>query len=457
MDSDPVCRETSEMERALPPEPVWQPDRFPPVARRNRLTQTVLMNRNPLGEVLRARERHGPVFTLRMMPYRSGLVCACDPETNRAVLTDDERFAAGRAASLIEPLVGSNSLILTPAPKHTRNRKLLMPPFHGSKITRWSAEIGDLADHQLPELLSGSPVPVRPWAQRLTLDIILRVVFGIESTERRDTYRAALDRLMDPRLLAILFAPSVVRRDLGRFSPGGVFARRRHAVDSLLEEEIAHRRADPDAENRLDILSVLLAARDEHGVGFSDTELRDELKGLVLAGHETTATALSWTLHLLAHNEQARDRLVESLSAGSKDYLEATIKESIRLRAPVLDAIRIATRDTELGGHPVPAGVYVTAMFSAAQLDENYWPDPHSFRPERHLEGTGNTWALTPFGGGARRCLGAALAQLELEVVLGKVLEQALPEPCGRPEPPRLLGVTLIPASGGRVRMRKLR
>lgn len=438
---------------ALPPEPGWDPPRFPPAARRSRVLQTLLLNHDPLGELQRARTAHGPVFILRMLPYAGGLVCATDPETNRAVLTDDERFVAGEAAGLIEPLVGAGSLILTPSPRHGRNRRLLMPPFHGQRIERWREEVGRLVEEQLPQLATGAPVAVRPWAQRLTLDVILRVVFGIDHAGRRDVYRQALDRLMDPKVLAVLFMPEPLRRDLGPLSPGGVLWRRRRAVDSLLMEEIAARRTDPAAAGRHDVLSVLLTAVDEDGVGLTDEEIRDELKGLVLAGHETTATALAWTLHLLAHHAPVRDRLVADLAAGSIDHLRACLKESMRLRAPVFDAIRTATRDTELAGQPVPAGALVSAMFCATHLAEDVWPDAEVFRPERHLEGRGDTWALTPFGGGARRCLGAALAQLELEVVMEQVLTRAALEPAGALEGTRLLGVTLVPARGGRVRL----
>jgi hypothetical protein len=445
------------------PDPAWDAKRFPPALHRNRIVSTLKVNRDPIGELCRARDEIGPVYTLRVLNHPGGIVCAADVETNRQVLTDHARFSAGDAADLIEPLVGKHSLILTPVPTHTRNRKLLMPPFHGEKITRWTEVIADLVDQHLPYLVTRDSVAIRPWAQRLTLDVILRVVFGIESAERRDVYRAALDHLMNPRIAPFLFLPNRLR--------GGVFNSRRRDVDALLDEDIAARRADPDAENKYDVLSVLLAARDENGDGFTHEELRDELKGLVLAGHETTATAIAWTLHFLAHNPEARDKLLADLAAGNKDYLNATIKESMRLRAPVFDAIRMATADTELAGQPVPAGALVAAMFCVMQLDPEVWPEPEKFRPERFLAdhgdkpvgappagrlaaASGGPWAWTPFGGGSRRCIGASLAQLELDVVLSRLLQQVVPEPAGPLEGTRLLGVTLIPAEGGRVRLR---
>lgn len=437
------------------PDPAWDTTRFPPALHRSRIVSTLLLQRDPVGELTRARDEIGPVYTLRILNHPGGIVCAADVETNREVLTNHELFAPGDAAAMIEPIVGRHSLILTPSPTHSRNRKLLMPPFHGAQIARWTSTIGELTEQQLPGLLKGGPVAVRPWAQRLTLDVILRVVFGIESAQRRDVYRSALDRLMNPRVASIMFMPDAVQRDLGPLSPGGLLIRRRKVVDDLLLDEIATRRADPSAEHKQDVLSVLLSARDEDGRGFSDIELRDELKGLVVAGHETTATAIAWTLHFLAHNPDKRDALVADLAAGSTDYLAATIKESMRLRAPVFDAIRMATRDTTLAGQPVPAGALVAANFSVVHLDPTVWPDPEAFIPERHLLAHGderpNPWGLTPFGGGARRCLGASLAQLELEVVLQKVLERAIPNAAGRLEPAKLLSVTLIPADGGRV------
>ncbi len=438
----------------LATEPRWDASRFPPAARSNRLLQTLRFARDPLGELQRARRRHGEVFTLRILPYRAGLVCAADPETNRAVLTDSERFAAGDAAALLEPLIGAGSLILTPSPRHARNRKLLMPPFHGSRLEAWRERVGLLTREHLPELLDGGPQPVRPWAQRLTLDVILRVVLGIDDAERRARFRDALDGLLDPRVQALLFAPAWLAQDRGRLSPGNVLTRRRAAVDRLLADEVAARRADPATGRRDDVLSVLLGARHDDGSGFSDEELNDELKGLVLAGHETTATSLAWTLHLLAHHPAVRADLVASLDHGEDDVLRAVIKESMRLRSPVIDAVRIATRDTELAGRPVPAGAFVSGMFCGMHVDDAVWPDAAEFRPGRHLEGRTDPWSATPFGGGARRCLGAALAQLELEEVVREVLTVAVPEPAGRPEAVRLLGVTLVPSRGGRVTLR---
>jgi cytochrome P450 len=439
-------------EVTLPPAPRFERRRFPPAGVEPRLLQTLRTIRDPLGYLSARRSSDGPVFTLRLYPY-AGLVCATDPVSNREVLTDNERFVGGTAASLLEPVIGPASLLLTPPPQHLRNRKLLLPSFHGERVARWSDTVAGLVSEQAPALITREPVAVRPWAQWLTLEVILRVVFGLEDPAHVAEFRSAIDELTTPAMQLVPFVPGL-RCDLGRLSPGATFARRRARFDALMMAEIAARRAAPDTAERDDVLSVLLGARDEQGHGFSDAELRDELTGLVLAGHETTATALAWILHLLAHTPSARDALIDDLDAGGDTMLKATIKEAMRMRAPVMDAIRNATQDTELGGQPVPRGAFVSALFCVMHVDPDLWPQPHEFRPGRHLNGDAPPYSLTPFGGGVRRCLGAALAQMELEVVTRELLSRAMPEPAGRQEPARLNSVTLVPAKGGRVVLR---
>ncbi len=407
---------------------------------------------NPQGYGLSLRRRLGPVFSLRMFPYRAALVCATDPVSSKAVLTDQDRFVGGDAASFLAPAVGAGSLICTPPPRHLRNRKLLLPPFHGKRIARWSERIETSVETELPELLGEGGGPVRPWAQRLTIEVILRVVFGVSDPVRLAVFTATLNEFVGMGNLTVLSLPKPLQRDLGRYSPGGRFVRLRAAVHALLLAEISARRADPGAE---DVLSLLLEARDEHGVGLTDEEVRDELAGLVMAGYETTATTIAWVIHFLAHNPVARDALIDDLDAGSDTLLKATITEALRLRPAVYSSIRTAARDTELGGRPVPKDAFVASLFSVTHLDPELWPDPGSFHPQRHLDTTAQPYSLTPFGGGVRRCIGTAMAQLEIETVLRKVLRVAVPEPVGPLEGARLMSVTIVPAKGGRVRMRR--
>lgn len=435
-------------------EPAWNPRFFPPATRTPRPVQTLRMLMDPQGYARSLRHRLGPVFSLRAFPYRSALVCAADAATNRAVLTDHQRFTGGDATALLAPAVGAGSLICTPPPLHLRNRKLLLPPFHGTRIAGWRQRVEELVHRELPDLVTGGPVPVRPWAQRLTLDVILRVVLGLTDPVRTAAFREALGAFVGMDNLAVLFLPERLRRDLGPLSPGGRFQRLHATVVDLTRREIAERRAQPDHTERDDVLSLLLAQRDENGNGLDDIQLLDELTGLVLAGYETTATTIAWTLHLLAHHPAARDDLIADLDAGSDHLLKAAVKESSRLRPAVYNAMRTAAHDTELAGRPVPRHAFVAALFPLTHLDPELWPRPDDFRPERHLGPAPAPYALTPFGGGLRRCIGMALAHLEIETVLTGILAAAVPERAGPPERARLLSVTLVPARGGRVRFR---
>ncbi|MFK0264031.1 cytochrome P450 [Streptomyces angustmyceticus] len=442
------------MSDAFTREPSWAPRLFPPAARAPRAVQTARMFLDPQGYAGSLRRRFGPVFSLRTSPYRGALVCAAGAAVNRAVLTDHARFEGGDAAALLAPAVGAGSLICTPPPRHLGHRKLLLPSFHGTRITGWTERVRELVQASLPGLLSGDGVAVRPWAQRLTLDVILRVVLGLEDPARVAAFRHALNSFVGTGNLAVLFLPKPLQRDLGPLSPGGRFHRLRAAVRDLTREEIGTRRAAPDRAHRDDVLSLLLDARDEHGAGLDDAQLLDELTGLVLAGYETTATTIAWTLHLLAHHPAARDDLIADLDSGSDRLLKATVNESARLRPAVHHAMRTAVHDTELGGHPVPRHAFVAALFSLTHLDPELWPEPGAFRPERHLGTAPVPYSLTPFGGGVRRCIGVSLAQLETETVLREILAAAVPEPAGPLEPARLVSVTIVPARGGRIRLR---
>ncbi|BBA98433.1 putative cytochrome P450 [Actinacidiphila reveromycinica] len=472
------------MSNAFAREPSWDPRRFPPAPRAPRAVQTLRMLYDPQGYGLALREQLGPVFSLRAHPYRAALVCAADLGANREVLTDHERFVGGHGAALLRPAVGAGSLICTPPPRHLRHRKLLLPPFHGERVTRWAERMRELVRAGLPDLLTGDGVAVRPWAQRLALDVILRVVFGLTDPGRVAVFRRALTAFVAMDNVAVLFLPRPLQRDLGPLSPGGRFARLRATVRDLTRTEIALRRAEsgstggagrvggtagrgggvagrsarPGRAARDDVLSMLLDARDEHGAGLDDEQVLDELTGLLLAGYETTATTIAWTLHLLAHHPAERDALIADLDAGSDRLLKATVRESGRLRPAVYYAIRTAARDTELAGRPVPRHAFVAALFPPVHLDRRLWPQPHAFRPARHLDADPAAYSLTPFGGGVRRCIGVPLAQLEVETVLREVLARAVPAPAGPPEPARLLSVTLVPARGARVRFhRRLR
>ncbi len=395
-------------------------------------------------------ERYGEVFTIRVPPY-DAVVVATAPLDIQAILCDRERFVGGEAASFLVPLVGERSVIVSSGGAHLRQRKLLLPPFHGERVRGWAEKIEAIAAEELDRLPVGERIALRPVMQRITFEVICRLVFGIEDKAKVAEFNAAMVRLFDPRLSPMLFFPFMFKRG-GRFSPSRIYFSRRDPVDRLIFEEIARRREDPRAGDRDDVLSLLIGARDDQGRPLSDDELRDELLGLLGAGHETTATALAWASERLSRHPAVQQQLAGELDEGGDAYLEAVIQETMRSRPPVIDSVRIAVEDTELGGYTVPAGTHVGAMFCLTHRRADVWGDPLAFRPDRFLEGKPAPYSFTPFGGGVRRCVGAPLANSEIRIVLKQMLQRFSLAPCEAPEEKmRLVGATLAPSKGGRV------
>jgi cytochrome P450 len=304
-----------------------------------------------------------------------------------------------------------------------------------------------VTDREIDSWRPGQTIRTRTVAQTVTLEVIIRAVFGITDPARIEEFKRLLPRLSsaNPALL-------LMQKDLGRWSPWGRFLARRDRVDALLYDEIERRRAEPDAEGRDDILTVLLSACDEHGNPLTDRELRDELITLLLAGHETTATSIGWAFERLLRTPRALEHLTDEVLAGENDeYMEAVIKEVLRVRPVVTEVFRAPSEPTELGGYLVEPGTQLAASIFLVQYDpELYPPDPEEFRPERFLAGAPEPYTWVPFGGGVRRCLGAAFAQLEMKVVIGAILRRArLRAPRARSESARFRGITLLPRRGG--------
>jgi len=423
---------------------------LPPGPSTLRLHQLWRFNTDFIGFMASNVERYGEVFTIRVPPY-DAVVVATAPSDIQAILCDRDRFVGGEAARFLVPLVGERSVIVTSGDAHMRQRKLLLPPFHGERVRGWGEKIEAIAAAELDRLPTGERIVLRPVMQRITFGVICRLVFGIEDRARVAELGAAMVRLFDPRLAPLLFFPSMLRRGR-RFGPGRLFFSRRDPVDRLIFEEIARRREDPEAGDRDDVLSLLIGARDDRDRPLSDEELRDELLGLLGAGHETTATALAWAGERLSRHSAVQDQLSAELDQGGDAYLEAVIQETMRTRPPVIDSLRIAAEDTELGGHLVPAGTHVAAMFCLTHRRDDIWGDSLAFRPERFLEGRSEPYSFTPFGGGIRRCVGAPLANSEIRIVLKALLKRFSLEPDHAGEEKiKLLGATLAPAKGGRV------
>jgi cytochrome P450 len=283
----------------------------------------------------------------------------------------------------------------------------------------------------------------------ITLDVILRAVFGVRDQARFEQARALIKEFAN-RAHPISLFPAM-RRDLGPRSPWVRFKRARAALDEFLYAEIERRRAEPDLDQRDDVLSLLLRATDETGAPLSELELRDELVTILAAGHETTATGVAWAFERLLRTPRVLHRLTRSLEEDD-EYLDATIKETLRARPVVTDVGRKLTREIELNGYRLPAGTLVMPAIAAIHFREDLYPEPDEFRPERFLERTPDAYAWIPFGGGVRRCIGASFAQFEMRVIIRTILERTrMRASAARPERSRLRNVTAAPARGCRV------
>lgn len=396
----------------------------------------------------RCRERYGGTFTLRF-PTLDPLVVISDPDAIKALFAADRdnTLPSGRALTL-EPILGPRSVLLLEGEEHMRRRKLMLPPFHGDRMRAYEGAIARAAAAEIERWpRGGEPFALRSRMQAITLDVILDVILGVTEGPRHDALRETLAAVLGRMRRPLASAATAASRPLGSHAP---LRRLLDRSDALLAAEIAARRADPELSEREDVLALLLAARFEDGTAIDDAELRDQLMTLLVAGHETTATALAWAFDLLLHDPERLDRA----RAGEDAYLDAVGTEALRLRPVITSVGRRITRPLALGGLDLPAGASVLASIYLTHTRPDLYPDPYAFRPER-FEGTRpDTFAWLPFGGGVRRCIGASFAQLEMRVVLREVLRHTdLRAVAPRRELPRLAGVTLVPSEGTRVRL----
>jgi cytochrome P450 len=436
----------------------------PPGSRLPSLVQTALFMYDPPRMLESARRRYGPVFQVKFIGFPPETMVTTAELAERVYALDADGGRAGEVRRMgLEPVVGRDSLLTLDGDAWWRHRRLLSPPLHGRAIRGYREQIAEIAAAEIERWPVGRPFALRDRMQRITLEVILRLVFGI-----RDTARLARLRTLIPALIEaggsplVLLAPPRIREwaetaPLARrisVLPTTRFARVREAVDELLHAEIAERRATavPDAT---DVLSLLMAARDSDGCPMSDRELRDELVTLLEAGHETTATGLAWAMERLLRTPRVLARLRDELDAGEEEtYLEAVVKEALRHRPVVFDAPRLVDVPLRLGGHVVPKGLLAAPLIYLIHRDPEVFPEPEEFRPERFL-GDGAAKAARswmPFGGGRRYCVGAQLALLEMRVIIAEVLRRVeLRAPDPAPEKPRMKHVTLAPAERTRV------
>jgi cytochrome P450 len=400
------------------------------------------------------RRRYGNVVTFSSL-FDPRFVMVFDPESVRQVFrASPEHLRAGEANAPLGAVLGQRSVLLLDGAEHLRHRRLMLPAFHGERMREYAAVMQDAADRAIDGWPVGEPFTLLGTMQSLTLDVIMSAVFGIEPGPRQEELKRQVRGVIDPvgsRRGLILMVLSGGR--LGIESGMRQFAERRRELDEMIFEEIAHRREAPDLEQRSDVLSMLLLARDEDGNAMSDRELRDELVTLLVAGHETTATGLAWAFELLLRNRAVLERLRAALAEDDDRYLDAVVKETLRLR-PVVPGIGRVVRGEpfELGEFRIPEGIEINPSIAAIHRRADCYPDPRAFRPERFLaDDAPDTYTWLPFGGSTRRCLGASFATFEMRFVIRRVLERTSLKPVGRPEKGVRRGVTIIPKRGVRV------
>jgi cytochrome P450 family 110 len=392
----------------------------------------------PISFMRRCHKRYGDQFTVKLARVLPAVVFCCDPQALQIVLTKDESElfdAPGELNVLLQPLLGSQSLITLSGDPHRRMRQMLLPSLHGEQMRSCGQLIQRITEHVMGEWQIRQPFAVRKAMQTISLRVILRAVFGLADGSRYQQLErllgSLLDQLSNPLSVSCMYF-SALRKDLGPITPWGRFVRYRQEIDRLLFDEIAERRTRQEY-SRHDILTMLMSARDETGEPLTEQELHDEVMTLLVAGHETTATALAWSLYWIHKSPSVRGRLVDELlsleepvdssALGRLPYLNAVCCETLRI-CPVgmLTFPRVARSRVELLGSSLDPGTVMAGCIYLAHHREEVYPDPDVFRPERFLERRYSPYEYLPFGGGARRCIGMAFAQFEMKIVLGTVL-----------------------------------
>ena len=422
---------------SLPPGPTEPPQ-----------LQTLRWLLRPISFLESCRRRFGDVFSVDFVGFRAPMVMIADPEAIRALYSEPANALPPGRALTLRPIVGSRSVLLMEGREHLARRRLMLPPFHGERMRAYEGIVRDVVARNLAGWPAGEPFPVHSRMQAVTLEVIVRAVFGVTDGARRTRLSERLAALLDGTASFRVQLGVLVARRFGGPGPLERLGEVRRQIDAMLDAEIAGRRADP----RDDILSMLIAARFEDGEPMEDAEIRDQLMTLLLAGHETTATALAWTFDLLLRHPEALARLTAEVDAGEEQYLRAVIAESLRLRPVVPLAGRRLHAELRVDGHVLPAGTDVTPAIWLAHTRADRYPEPFAFRPERFIDAAPATYAWIPYGGGVRRCLGAAFAEMEMRVTLAEILRRRALRPAARTaERVARRNVTFSPATGTRL------
>lgn len=414
--------------------------------------QTVSYGFRPVEFLLWCHRRYGDMFRIRL-PGGGIVMVVADPAAIGEIMSlGADEFTAAAAAPLLEPFLGSRSLLLLDGERHKSERRLLVEALHGDTMSSYSDVMVAATERDMKTWPVGRPFALHPRLQAITLDVIVEVIFGADGEQARGELVEVLRPwLRQGNSLLLLWEP--LRREVGGHSPWARFLARRERIDRVLNGHIAGRRQDPHLSERKDVLSILLSRGDE----FDGLSLRDQLMTMLAAGHDTSATALGWAFALLLRHPPVLDRLLAEIDAGEDAYLDATVKEVLRLTPVVLEVGRTLTHDTTIGGQAIPAGASVMPSVLLAQRRPDRYPAPLEFRPERFLDQPADPHTWLPFGGGIRRCIGAAFATLEIKTVLRTVLSNVELRAVGPMERPRRRAVTMIPSRGTRVIMTRAR
>jgi cytochrome P450 len=433
------------------------PSSLPPGPRSPRVVQTARWFASPYAVFEAYRRRFGPTFTAQLLSGPPTVILTRPDDVREMYTARPEDLHPGEGMQLIEPLVGTNSLILLDEDSHLRHRRLLLPAFHGERLQDILAALDEVVESSVAAWPRDRPISVQAQARHLTLDVILRTVMGLGPGPLLDEFRDAITRFLELGMRPTASLPAL-RRNLGPLGAWPRFVEARAELDALIFGLIDQRTAaaagpDPAGD---DVLGMLLTARDEDGVSMSRQELRDELLTLLVAGHETTATALAWSFERLAVHEEVRRTLISRLEQGeADDYLSAIAYESLRQRPVIpVTGLRLVKRTVEIAGRTYEPGCGLTASVYLLHHDSAVYPDPYRFRPERFLGQRPGTYTWIPFGGGMRRCIGAALAVAEMEAVLRHVFGRfEVRYARTKPHRPVRRNITVSPQGGVQIRL----
>ena len=404
----------------------------------------------------RCRQRYGPVFSLRLGPG-TPIVMIGDPHLAKSVITGDpDVFRAGDTNGLFRPLMGSNSILLLDGEEHLTHRRLLLPAFSAEHGLRFADQVREIAERRVSSWSPGQKLRLQDEMEAISFESIMRVVFGSESNSSQESLRTLIPEMMD-RCDSMFALIPWFHHKAGGLSPWARVMKVVEQIDDALYEAIDQRRADPLSTLRDDVLSVLVAARFEDGTRLPEEAIRDELLTLMMAGYETTTSALAWSLERLMRSPESLGRLQGELEDGGDEYLGAVVKETLRARPVVPVVARRLTESQQVGNYTFPAGTILMVSVYLVHNDPEIYEQPAEFHPERFLGKQSGDLVWIPFGGGTRRCLGASLAQLELKVVLTEVLTRVELEALGRAETEERKRFTFSPGGGAAARVLDVR